>query len=86
MLLHMRTPLRRIGNSQGILIPKPLLAQAGLEGEVEMTVEQDAIVLRKPRLPVRSGWAEASKSIARAGRDEIEWPEFGNLGDDELRW
>jgi antitoxin MazE len=78
--------LRRIGNSHGILIPKPLLAQAGLEGEVEMTVERDAIVLRKPRPRVRSGWADACKLIAHAGHDEIEWPEFGNLGDDELRW
>ena len=31
--------IRRIGNSQGIDIPKPLLAQVGLEGEAEMTVE-----------------------------------------------
>ena len=82
----MRTPLRRIGNSHGILIPKPLLAQAGFEDEVEMTFEQGAIVLRKPRPQVRTGWADASKLIAGAGHDEIEWPEFGNLGDGELRW
>lgn len=40
--------IRRIGNSQGIVIPKPLLAQVGLEGEAEMTVEDGALVLRKP--------------------------------------
>ena len=82
----MLAPIRRIGNSHGVLIPKPLLAQAGLEHEVEMTVERDAIVLRKPRPRVREGWAEASRSVARAGTDGLVWPEFGNLGDDELRW
>jgi antitoxin MazE len=86
LLLLMLTAIRRIGNSHGVLIPKPLLAQAGLDREVEMTVERDAIVLRKPRPQVRSGWAEASKSIASAGHDKLAWPEFGNLGDDELEW
>jgi len=82
----MRAVVRRIGNSQGVLIPKPLLAQVGVEGEVEMSVERDAIVLRKPRLHVREGWAAASAAIARAGDDAIVWPEFANAGDDELVW
>ena len=41
--------VRRIGNSQGVVIPKPFLLQAGLAGEAEMAVERGAIVLRKPR-------------------------------------
>jgi len=51
-----------------------------------MSVERDAIVLRKPRLHVREGWAAASAAIARAGDDAIVWPEFANAGDDELVW
>jgi len=33
--------IRQIGNSQGIVIPKPVLAQLGLDGEMEaeMTIE-----------------------------------------------
>jgi antitoxin MazE len=34
----MRTRLVKIGNSRGVRIPKPLLEQAGLEDEVELTV------------------------------------------------
>ena len=44
-----------MGNSQGVLIPKPILAQLGLEDEVEMEVENDAIVLRKPQKKARQG-------------------------------
>jgi antitoxin MazE len=89
MLYHcynMRASLQRIGNSQGIIIPKPLLAQVGLAGEIEMSVEDDAIVIRKLRPAVRSGWAEASKAIAAKGDDVLVWPEFANAGDADLTW
>ena len=75
-----------MGNLQGVLIPKPVLAQVGLEDEAEMVIEKDAIVLRRPRNRVREGWAEASRSIAAASDDKLVWPEFANDGDTELRW
>jgi antitoxin MazE len=78
--------VRRIGNSQGVLIPKPFLLQAGLTGEAEMLVERGAIVLRKPRKRVREGWAAAAKTIAGSGDDELLMGEFGNAGDAELAW
>jgi antitoxin MazE len=34
----------------------------------------------------RAGWADAAKRIAEAGDDSLVWPEFGNRGDDELKW
>jgi len=82
----MRAFIRRIGNSQGVIIPKPVLAQVGLSAEVEMTVERDAIVLRKPQPSVRAGWAEDSKAIADAGEDALIWPSFANEGDRDLKW
>jgi len=42
----MRTTIRKIGNSQGVLIPKPMLAETGLEVDVDISVENGAIVLR----------------------------------------
>ena len=75
-----------MGNSQGVLIPKPILAQLGLEDEVEMEVENDAIVLRKPQKKVRQGWSDASKAIAQAGDDEPVLGEFPNNDDSELAW
>ena len=82
----MKTAIRRLGNSQGVIIPKPLLAQAGLEDEAEMVVEKGCIVLRRPQNKVRDGWAEASRKIASAGDDALVWPEFPNDGDAELQW
>lgn len=56
-----KTTICRFGNSQGVLIPKPILAQVGLqEGAVEMTVESDAIVLRRAKEGVRTGWPVSS--------------------------
>jgi antitoxin MazE len=82
----MRTTIRKLGNSQGVLIPKPYITQLGLENEIEMDIEGDTIVLRKPRGNAREGWAEASKAIAAAGEDELVLGEFGNAGDVELEW
>lgn len=82
----MRTTIRRMGNSQGVLIPKPVLAQLGLESEVEMEVEDDAIVLRRPKHKAREGWAEASKALVEDGDDALVMGEFSNADDAELAW
>jgi antitoxin MazE len=78
--------IRQIGNSQGVVIPKPLLAQVGFEGEAEITVEGGALVLRKPTHPVRAGWAAAAQKIAEFSDDALVMGEFGNEGDAELPW
>lgn len=87
LLLRMKVALHRIGNSQGVILPKTVLAQVGFtENELEMTVERDAIVLRKPRKSVRVGWADAAKQLAQSGDDALVWPEFANEADDGLKW
>lgn len=78
--------IRRVGNSRGIIIPKPMLKEAGLEKEAEIALERGAIVLRKPRRNPRQGWAEASRKIAEAGNDKLVWPEFANQDDGDLEW
>jgi antitoxin MazE len=82
----MQVTIRRMGNSQGVLIPKPLLKQVGLEGQAEMAVEGDALVLRPARPEVRSGWAEASRRIAAAGEDALALPDFQNGEDKNWTW
>ncbi len=86
MKVTTKITIRKMGNSQGVIIPKAVLTQLGLEGEAEMSVERDAIVLRRPRNTVREGWAEASAAIAASGDDGLVWPEFANAGDAELVW
>jgi antitoxin MazE len=82
----MLTTIRRLGNSQGILIPKPVLQQVGLVDQAEMRVEGDALVLRKPKAAQRTGWAEACRKLAAAGDDGLVLPEFANEGDVDLTW
>jgi len=80
--------IRQIGNSQGIVIPKPILKQLGLDEKegAEMTIEGTALVLRKPASKVRTGWADAAKKIATAGDDSLVMGEFANADDSELVW
>jgi antitoxin MazE len=82
----MLTKIRRVGNSRGILIPKPLLRQAGLEESAEIFVEGNTLVLRQPKRSPRSGWAEASKRLAACGDDRLVLPEFANEADQDLQW
>jgi len=84
----MHVSIRWIGNLQVVVIPKPLLEQLALSSDagLEMTVEGDALVLRRPASPARKGWAEAAKRIAEAGDDALVLGEFGNAADSELAW
>ena len=82
----MLTTLRKLGNSHGVIIPKPLLAQVGMIDEAEMNVENGAIVLRPTRRTPREGWAEASRAVAAQGEESLVWPEFANEADGALRW
>lgn len=83
----MRTAIRKIGNSQGVLIPKAVLAETNFDVEVDISVENGAIVLRPIRShQPRAGWADAASEIAAHGADAPVWPEFANAGDAELKW
>ncbi len=51
------TTLTRIGNSQGIRIPKPIIKQAHLENaEIELEVTSEGLLLRPVQRSVREGW------------------------------
>ncbi len=43
------TQIVKIGNSQGVRIPKPLLEQVGLNGAVQLEVEADHLILSRAR-------------------------------------
>lgn len=81
----MQITIRDIGSSKGVVLPKPLLAQAGLADlkVAEISVESGAIVLRKPAKAPRAGWAEAAAAVALAadGGDAVAMGEFGNAED-----
>ncbi|MEX2119409.1 MAG: AbrB/MazE/SpoVT family DNA-binding domain-containing protein [Pirellulales bacterium] len=83
----MKTRIVRIGNSQGIRIPKPLIEQTGLSGEVEINVQDDSLVISKAKKP-RAGWAAAFQEMAKQGDDALlddESP-LSNWDEDEWQW
>jgi antitoxin MazE len=82
----MRVTLRKMGNSSGVIIPKPFLAEIGAAGAVEMAVEDGRIVIEAEKRAPRAGWAEAGEGLAEAGDDALAWPEFANEGDEALEW
>ena len=84
----MKTRIVRIGNSQGIRIPKPLLEQTGLRGEVEILVENNALVIRPIKQP-REGWAEAFQEMTRRGEDKLldsDVPSLTSWDEEEWEW
>lgn len=82
----MEVSIRKMGNSQGILIPKPILVQLGLGDKVDLQVRDGVIEIRPVRKNPREGWADDARRIAEAGDDALVWPEFANDGDGELTW
>ena len=82
----MRFEIRNMGNSQGVLIPKPLLPQLGLGDTVDMQVRDGVIEIRPLKQNPREGWAQDSQRLAAAGDDAPAWPEFGNEDDAQWVW
>ncbi len=66
----MKSSIIRIGNSQGLRIPKPILDQCGFDGEVELIVKDRDLIVRSAKTP-RAGWDEAFKRMAEKGDDTL---------------
>ena len=84
----MKTRIVRIGNSQGVRIPKPLLDQSGIHGEVELEVQDGQIIIRGAEKP-RADWTRAFRSMAEAGDDRLLDSEVSNgssWDDEEWEW
>jgi antitoxin MazE len=84
----MKTSIVQIGNSRGVRIPKPLLEQTGLSGEVDISVEGNALVIR-PAKKAREGWAAAFQAMAWRGDDALldqVVPTLSAWDEDEWEW
>jgi antitoxin MazE len=84
----MKTRIVPIGNSQGIRIPKPLLEQTGLSGEVEISAEDNTLVIRPVKKP-RASWATAFQKMAQRGDDALldeGAPSLSEWDEDEWEW
>jgi antitoxin MazE len=65
-----KTRIVRVGNSQGIRIPKPVLEQVGLDRELELDVEPGRLVIRPVRRP-REGWDDRFREMAARKDDRL---------------
>ena len=83
----MRARVIKIGNSQGLRIPKPILEQTGILDDVEIEVEENQIIIR-PVTSAREGWDAAFKTMGEHGDDEplIEEPLSHSWDEEEWRW
>ena len=66
----MKAKIIKIGNSQGVRIPKLILEQTGLGEEVEIEAEDDRIII-KPAIYPRNGWDEAFESMSKNADDKL---------------
>jgi antitoxin MazE len=84
----MRTRIVKIGNSQGVRIPKLLLERSNLAEEVELEAEDDRIIIRSTRQP-REGWEGAFREMAARGDDALldeGPPARTRFDEDEWQW
>lgn len=81
-----KTRIVRIGNSQGIRVPRALLEQADLPEEVELHAQPGRLVVRAARRP-RAGWAEAARAMHERGHDTLlDAPTTTQFDQDEWTW
>ena len=82
----MEVAIRKVGNSQGVLIPKSILAQVRLADTADLQVRDGVIEIRPVHRNLREGWADDARRIAEQGDDALVWPAFANDGDNERVW
>ena len=66
----MKTQIIQIGNSQGIRIPKVLLEESRITGEVDLELHPDGIIIRNAKKP-RAKWADAFRSMRENDDNEM---------------
>ena len=82
----MRARIVKIGNSQGIRIPKPLLEQLKINEDVDIEIENNQIIIRPVSNP-RAGWDDAFQKMAENGDDVlIEGEQKITHSWDETEW
>jgi len=82
----MKASIVRIGNSQGIRIPKVVLEQTQLKGEVELEVRDQQILIRAATKP-RHDWGRKFRVMAEKGDDKLLDSEaIGQTSWDKEEW
>jgi len=78
----MKSNIRKIGNSKGIIIPQTFLKECFIEEEVSIEVKDNRIIISAPEDEKRKGWEKAFKEMADNGDDRLVIPDLFN--DEEI--
>ncbi len=84
----MRTTLRKLGNSTGVIIPKSMLGELDIAigDPIDIALDDGRIAITPVKRRPRDGWDQAFCDLAETGDDRLVWPEFANDDDAELTW
>ena len=66
----MKVTITKIGNSKGIRIPKPILEQCDLKGEVDLEVRNHELIIRSP-YSSRQNWEQSFREMVKCGEDML---------------
>ncbi|WP_143959636.1 AbrB/MazE/SpoVT family DNA-binding domain-containing protein [Litoribacter populi] len=83
----MKARLRKIGNSQGIILPKEVIEMCNLEKEVEITVSENKIIIQAPQSK-RSTWEAAFKKAKEKDEGVLDDADLiqNNWDNEEWEW
>ncbi len=79
-----RTRIVKIGNSQGVRIPKLFLKQSGIHAEVEIEVHGNYLTIRTAS-HLRAGWDEAFAAMSKQ-HDDVLLDEVNPTDWDQAEW
>lgn len=78
----------KIGNSQGLRIPRLVLEQLDLKDEVELEIQDKQLIVR-PLRARRQGWEGQFQAMAAASDDQLldeEVPSLSTWDEEEWEW
>lgn len=77
----MKSTVRKIGNSRGVLIPASFLAACEIESEIELRLDGKRIVIAPVQVP-RSGWFKGYQPVS----DNDAWADMVGIEEEDEDW
>jgi len=81
----MKASIIKIGNSQGLRIPKPIIEQCGFNHEVELEIHEKKLII-KPTTHPRHNWDKAFQAMAQKGDDKMIFLPDSKWDEEEWEW
>jgi antitoxin MazE len=78
----MKTAIRKIGNSKGVLIPAPLIAACNIQDEVTMHVENNRLIIEAANTEPRKNWFASYDP----NKDESAWNDLVETEAEQADW